>query len=328
MRADRLLSLLMLLQARGRMTARELARELEVSERTIYRDLDALSAAGVPVYAARGPGGGCALLDSYRTTLTGLTQDEVRALFTLSIPAPLADLGLDEQVRAALLKLAAALPDSRRHDEAGARQRVYLDPASWSSGAAPAPHLQTTYRALWAGRCLRLVIRLPFDTEADAIVQPLGLVAKDDQWYLVCRRNGYEHVYRMADVVGAEILSTESQRPATFDLAAFWRRWCAWVKASRPEYRVRVRAAPRHLKWIAHQVGSGAGGDLTASEPPDADGQVTLELTFESLEHARSRLLACGRAVEVLAPRALRDGLADFADQIAALYAPAHKNGP
>jgi predicted DNA-binding transcriptional regulator YafY len=310
------------------MTAHELARELEVSERTIYRDLDALSAAGVPVYATRGPGGGCALLDSYRTTLTGLTQDEVRALFTLTIPAPLADLGLDKQVRAALLKLAAALPDSRRHDEVGARQRVYLDPAGWSSGAAPAPHLHTTYRGLWAGRCLRLVVRLPFETEADAIVEPLGLVAKEDQWYLVCRRDGYERVYRMADVVGAEILSTESQRPAAFDLIAFWRRWCARVEASRPEYRVRVQAAPRHLRWIAYHVGSGAGEDLPPTEPPDADGRITLEFTFESLEDARSRLLACGRAVKVLAPRALRDSMADFAGQIAALYAPAHKNGP
>ncbi len=142
MRADRLLSILMILQARGRVTAQQLAEELEVSVRTVYRDMDALSASGVPVYAERGPGGGCSLLDSYRTTLTGLTRDEVRALFMLSIPAPLAELGVDQELKAALLKLSAALPDSRRLDEAQVRQRIHLDSAGWSeasrAGASPA----------------------------------------------------------------------------------------------------------------------------------------------------------------------------------------------
>src|SRR5512136_703550 len=131
MRADRLLSLLMLLQARGRMTAQELAAELEVSERTIYRDINALSASGVPVYAESGPGGGCALLDSYRTNLTGLDQDEVRALFMLSIPAPLDQLGVSQELRTALLKLSAALPDTRRGDEERTRQRIHLDSTWW-----------------------------------------------------------------------------------------------------------------------------------------------------------------------------------------------------
>ena len=147
MRADRLLSILMLLQARGKMSAQALADELEVSVRTIYRDLDALSAAGVPVYAERGPGGGCLLLDSYRTTLTGLTRDEVRALFALSIPSALSELGIDDEARTALYKLSAALPASRRPDEAGSRQRVHLDPEGWSDPKAPAPHLQRIYQA-------------------------------------------------------------------------------------------------------------------------------------------------------------------------------------
>ena len=143
MRADRLLSLLMLLQARGRMTAQELAAELEVSERTIYRDINALSASGVPVYAESGPGGGCALLDSYRTNLTGLTADEARALFMLNIPAALDQLGVTQELKAALLKLSAALPEARRRDEERIRQRIHLDSTWWFQAEEPLPHLQT-----------------------------------------------------------------------------------------------------------------------------------------------------------------------------------------
>jgi predicted DNA-binding transcriptional regulator YafY len=141
MRADRLISLLMFLQTRGRMTAQELAKELEVSERTVYRDIKALSTAGVPIYTMRGPGGGCALLDSYRTDLTGLTDDEVRALFMLSIPAPLAELGVSQELEAALLKLSAALPAARRYEENRVRQRILLDSIPWFHPHEPVPHL-------------------------------------------------------------------------------------------------------------------------------------------------------------------------------------------
>src|SRR5512134_2290707 len=137
MRADRLLSMMMLLQARGTLTARELAETLEVSERTIYRDLDALSAAGIPVCAERGPGGGCYLLDSYRTTLTGLNEGEVRALFMLSIPAPLIELGVSGELRAALLKLTASLPAGRQGKQEQIRQRLHLDPTGWSQSEEP-----------------------------------------------------------------------------------------------------------------------------------------------------------------------------------------------
>ena len=151
MRADRLLSILLLLQARGRMTAQELADEVEVSQRTIYRDVEALSMAGVPVYADRGPGGGFALLDRYRTTLTGLNRDEVRALFMLSIPEPLAQLGLDGELKAALLKLSAALPEARRPDEALVRQRFHLDSAWWFQTEEPVPICRRSSR-----RCGRI----------------------------------------------------------------------------------------------------------------------------------------------------------------------------
>jgi predicted DNA-binding transcriptional regulator YafY len=320
MRADRLLSLLMLLQARGRMTAQALAGELEVSVRTIYRDLDALSAAGVPVYAERGPGGGCALLDPYRTTLTGLTQDEVRALFMLSIPAPLAELGVDQELKAALLKLAAALPASRRRDEAQVRQRIHLDSVEWFQASEPVPYLPVIHRALWEDRKLYLTYRLPFDARAERLVAPYGLVAKASTWYLVCAWNGHIRALRVSRVLAARLADERFERPADLDLVAFWREWCAEVEASRPSYLVTVRAAPEIVPWLTHHFGEQIGAAIARAGPPDAEGWITLTLPFETLEAARERLLGYGRAVEVLQPRELRETIMDFAAQIVALY--------
>ncbi|MFN2225735.1 MAG: helix-turn-helix transcriptional regulator [Anaerolineae bacterium] len=324
MRADRLLSMLMLLQARGRLTAEQLAAELEVSVRTIYRDLDALSAAGVPVYAERGPGGGCALLEEYRTTLTGLTPDEVRALFMLSIPAPLAELGLGPELKAALRKLAAALPAARRDDEARARQRFHLDPVGWAEAPEPVPHLRTLHRAVWGDRCLDLVYRLPFNARGEWSVEPYGLVAKAGTWHLVCRRDGVLRVLYVGRIVDTALGATTFQRPPDFDLAAFWADWCAAVEASRGSYPVTVRVAPQLVPWLPHYFGSAVSTagirDRLAAAPSSGDEWLTLTLTFESLEEARDRFLVFGGAVEVLAPRALRAAVADYAAQTVALY--------
>jgi predicted DNA-binding transcriptional regulator YafY len=326
MRADRLLSILMLLQARGRMTAGELAGELEVSERTIYRDLDALSAAGVPVYAERGPGGGCALLDSYRTTLTGLTQDEVRALFMLSIPAPLAELGVDQELKMALLKLSAALPATRRHDEERARQRIHLDSSGWFETREPVPHLQTLQRAVWEDRKLHLAYRLRFEAQAEWLVAPYGLVAKANVWHLVCARGGHLRVYRVSQVLEAAISDESFERPADFDLAAFWQAWCAEVEEHRPYYPVVVRVAPDLVPWLPHYFGEPIREEIvraqgTEAGSPDAQGWIRVTLPFESLPEARERLLGFGGAMEIVAPVALRESVVDFARQVVARYA-------
>ena len=320
MRADRLLSIMMLLQARGRMTAQELAGQLEVSVRTIYRDLDALSVAGVPVYAERGPGGGCALLDSYRTTLTGLTQDEMRALFMLSIPAPLAELGVDQELKAALLKLSAALPATRRGVEERVRQRIHLDSVGWFEAREPVPHLRTIQQALWQDRKLKIVYQLRFDARAGWTVEPYGLVAKANVWHLVCRRRGAIHVYRVSRVLDASLLEDGCERPAGFDLAAFWQDWCAAAEENRPTYPVTVRVLPEFVRWLPYFFGETMGEGDALTEPPDAEGPVTATLQFESLEDARGRILACGRGVEVLAPIALRHSVLDHALQTASLY--------
>ena len=322
MRADRLLSILMLLQARGCMTAQQLATELEVSERTIYRDMDALSAAGVPVYAERGPGGGCRLLDSYRTTLTGLTQAEVRALFMLSIPAALADLGLDQELKAALFKLAAALPVSRRADEALVRQRIHLDSVGWAETREPAPHLHTLQQAVWQDRKLTISYRLPFHAEARWLVEPYGLVAKGTSWHLVCARNRYWRVYQVSRVLDACLSEETFERLPDFDLSSFWESWCDEIAENRPSYPVTVRVAPQFIPWLPYYFGESIREEIARaqSEAMGEDHGIVVSLPFETLEDARARLLGFGRAVEVLEPAALRKSLADYAIQIARLY--------
>lgn len=321
MRADRLLTLLLLLQSRGRMTARALAAELGVSERTVYRDLDALGAAGVPVYAERGPGGGCALLDSYRTSLTGLTNAETRALFALSLPTPLADLGLGQDARTALLKLTVALPTAQQGQEAWLRQRLYLD---WSAGGDEerVPFLPSLQRAVWADRRVRLTYRLenaPYRPTFSRVVDPYGLVGQAGVWYVVWGIEGRVQVYRVARLLGVEMLDETFVRPAGFDLATFWVAWRAETAQAAPRYPVQARMAPDLAASLPLYFGERIREEIARGET-SADGWLTVTLPFDSLEAARARLLGFGGAVEVIAPRPLRLSVADFARQAAARY--------
>ena len=320
MRADRLLSILLLLQARGRLTARELAQEMEVSVRTIYRDMDALCTAGVPVYAERGPGGGCALMDSYRTTLTGLTEEEVRALFMLGIPAPLTELGVDQEVRSALLKLSASLPAGRRQDQERARQRVHLDPTGWFQVRRPVPLLATIQRALWDDRRLRLTYRLPFETQVQRIVEPYGIVAKSIAWYLVCGQGQHIRVHRVARLVKASLTNEHFTRPADFDLVRFWQAWCAEAEANRPHYPVTLCVAPQLVPYLTHHFGEDISDKVREAGPAGDSGWIELTISFDTLEDARQRILGCGGAIQVLEPAVLRQSIRDFARQIEALY--------
>jgi predicted DNA-binding transcriptional regulator YafY len=313
MRADRLLSLLMLLQTRGRQPARKLAEALEVSVRTIYRDLDALSAAGVPVYAQPGPEGGCGLLDSYRTNLTALTRDEVHAIFSLSIPTPLAQIGVSQALQSALVKLAAALPAERQADEAAARQRLHVDPGAWApsaASAAPAPCLAALHQALWADHLLWLRYRLPFETVVERLVAPYGLVAKDHAWYLVAARDGRPLVYPVAQVLAVRPAAERFQRAPGFDLAAFWQAWCA-RHARRPGFYATLRVSADLALRLRR---------LDASPAAEQGGGLVLTLPFDSFEAARTRILGWGSAVEVMAPLALRLSVLDFARQVAGVY--------
>ena len=341
MRADRLLALLMLLQTHGRMSARALAKKLEVSERTIYRDVVALSAAGAPIYGEPGAEGGYALVDGYRTTLTGLSQDETRALFMLNIPGPLADLGLAGDLRQALLKLAAALPAGRGGEQEVIRQRVHIDAGGWRQGGAALPHLQSLYQALWHDRLVRIAYPAAgIGVRIEQTVAPYGLVARAGDWYLVCavpRRSppapgaaaqtgiaaAKLRAQRVAALLEAELLEQTFERPADFDLAAYWAAWCAETERQAVDFSARVRAAPA----IAGLLQRNFAGRLLDGAP-DPQGWPRLELRFASFEEARQRLLGYGAAVEALEPPALRWSIADYARQTASIYEQQGYNVP
>lgn len=318
MRADRLVSILMLLQARGRMTAQTLAVELEVSERTIYRDVDALSLSGVPLYCESGPGGGIGLLDDYRTSLTGLTDGEVRALFAVSLPDALPVLDMRDDLRSALRKLAAALPASSR--EHGALQtEVHIDASGWGQGEEPVPHLPLLHQAIRQRRHVLLRYQRISGHSISSTVTPLGLVAKAGAWHLVYACAGRILVQQMANVLDARMTDESFVPPADFDLRTFWQAWCASAEARRALYCVRVRVAPAARAALLRQFG-GVIRHRLEEAPHDHDGWISLELAFDSLESARSALLALGRGVEVLGPEALRRSIMDYAEQIVELY--------
>lgn len=331
MRADRLISLLMLLQSRGTMTAPALAEALDVSERTIYRDVDALSAAGVPVYGMPGRNGGFALVDRYRTSLTGMTADEIRALFMLSIPAPLDALGVSKPLRQALRKLAASLPAGHREAEQRVRQRFHLDATWWQQGGGTVPHLQTLHRAVQEDRVLTIRYEAFPGLESAPQVAPYGLVAKAGVWYAVTRRIegsdepethigpgvGPVRVHRVDRLIEARLEPGTFTRPADFDLAAFWARWCTARESSYRAYQVEIRATPEVLRWLAPYDPEPVA---SAPDPAGEQGWAHLTLSFESLDDARRHLLGFGGAVEVLSPPALRWSIEDYARQVLKRY--------
>jgi predicted DNA-binding transcriptional regulator YafY len=318
-RADRLLSLVLLLQARGQATAQAIAAELEVSVRTVYRDLEALVAAGVPVLTESGPGGGCRLMEGYRFPLRGLRPDEAEALLILGVPGVLRELGLDAALDAAQrqIRVTAGGPDLT-----GAAL-VHLDMPRWFGSQEDVPCLRDLARALRSGRRLALGYRAPGDPDAAQarVVGPLGLVNKAGLWYLVCvhDRSGVR-VFRVARITSARPLAERFERPADFDLAAFWRQWSAEFEESRPRLPVMLRASPRALAILGEVFGQAAGPALAAALPPDEHGWRVLTLSFEHERAAAHRLAGFGDQVEVLAPPSVRAGLVATARQILGRY--------
>jgi predicted DNA-binding transcriptional regulator YafY len=319
MRADRLLSLLMLLETRGKMTARQLAEELEVSERTIYRDIVALNTSGVPIYTEDGPGGGISLVESYSTNLTGLNSGEVRALSMLNIPEPLVKLGVDQELKAALLKLSAALPSTSRENEMRTRQRIHLDASWWFEPEELVPHLHTVQQALFQERKLYLRWR-EFRTSVEQVLSPYGLVAKSNTWYLVSGQQDHVRVLRVSKITESQMLEETFEYPQYFSLPSFWKCWCEDFKKNRPVFMVTARVSAELIDHLPRIVGDNTNDILAQAGAPDEQGYVMLTLPFENFESARSRILGLGRAVEVLEPLSLRMSVIDFVHQIADLY--------
>ncbi|SIN23294.1 helix-turn-helix transcriptional regulator [Micromonospora cremea] len=321
MRASRLISLLLLLQARGSMTAGELARELEVSERTVYRDVLALSAAGVPVYADRGRAGGYRLLGGYRTRLTGLTRDEAEALFLAGLPGPAGDMGLADAVAAAELKVLAALPPALRDAPARAGQRFHLDVPGWFRETEPPPSLAELARAVWRDRVVQLRYRRG-DREVTRRIRPYGLVLKSGVWYLVGRVGDDTRTYRVDRVTGVEVGEESFARDEDFDLAGYWREQAGSFLRTMLRAEVTVRLSPAGLCQLRHLVDAPFVYEevVAAATQPDGQGWVATTLPVESVKVAYHQLLGLGPEVEILDPPELRELFAEAADRFRALY--------
>jgi len=318
MRADRLLSILLLLQVHRRMRAWELAKRLEVSERTIYRDIEALSISGVPVTTLRGTGGGIVLEEAFRTNLTGLNATEIQALFVGRPGNLLADLGLQQASEAALIKLQAVLPSVTRHYAEYMRQRLYVDVAGWQrAGDEPLTSLPVLQEAIWQERRVSIAYQ-----RADVIVRrmldPLGLVVKGRVWYLVAAVEGEVRTYRISRIQQADLLDEPCLRPSDFDLAAYWQRSSAEFLANLPRSVVRVRATRQVLDRVLH---AGRFIHLEEVDEPDEQGWLGARLTFELPDEVCGYLLGFGTEIEVLAPLELRERLIALAGDLTAFYA-------
>lgn len=314
MRASRLLSILMLLQLRERLTAEALAAEFEVSVRTIYRDIDKLAEAGVPVYADRGPGGGFRLIDGYRTRLTGLAADEVEALLMIGLPGPAAALGMGPAASNASRKMLASLPRSSGDVAGRMGARFHLDPVEWYRDDEPLQQLPAIARAVLD----QTVLTMTYDSWRgirERVVEPLGLVLKAGAWYLVARSDGVARIYKVANILRHELRDTHFERPADFDLATWWSAETARFEAGLRTGTAQLRATALGLKRLS-QLGAFAQRAVKTAAPADDAGWSCLSLPIETIDHAALTLLGIGPEVVVLAPDALRLRLRDLAADI------------
>ncbi|WP_329009769.1 helix-turn-helix transcriptional regulator [Streptomyces sp. NBC_01601] len=321
MRAGRLLSLLLLLQNRGRMTADELAAELEVSVRTVYRDVQALSAAGIPLYGEAGHAGGYALLDGYRTRLTGLTVDEAQTLFLAGLPGPAAELGLGPVLAAAELKLEAALPARLRDQGRRIRECFHLDAPGWYREADEVPHLPAVAAAVWERRAIRVRYRRWHAPQVvERRLEPCGIVLKAGRWYTVARTDDELRTYRIGQILALERLDETFDLPADFDLARHWQAHSAALQERLWQGEAEIRISPAGIARL-RDFAAQAVIDAVDRGEPEPDGRRRSVIPVESLTHAESELLRLGPEVEVLAPAELRDRVAASTRAMAALYA-------
>lgn len=315
MLASRLLSILMLLQTRGRMSARELACAFEVSVRTIHRDIDQLSAAGIPVYADRGRTGGFQLMDGYRTKLTGLTRSEAEVVFLAGLPGPAAQLGLSDLLSAARLKLLAAMPPAVQPDAERIAARFHLDTVPWFRASDPLPTLRTVGQAVWSERYLKARYSIAGEVRTRKL-GPLGLVLKAGVWYLVAQTSKGIGTYRVAKIVEAEIADEPFARPGNFDLAAHWQKSSQSYESEVYRARADVRLSPRGMAMI-EVLGPYVAEAAVNSARRERDGWTRCTLPIESISHGVGEFMRLGDEVEVLGPPPLRKSMGEVAAAMA-----------
>jgi predicted DNA-binding transcriptional regulator YafY len=260
------------------------------------------------------------LVESYRTTLTGINEDEARALFMLSIPQALVELGVGQKLKTALLKLSAALPHDQRGVVIQTQQRIYLDPTTWTTIEQASIHLDVIHQALWQARTLRIVYEGSFNTQIEIEVAPLGLVSKLNIWYLLGMTEGYLRVVRVKDIMKVIIMVREFQRDEDFNLADSWMEWCTKYKGRRPVYRVKVKASPELINQLSMYLGESGRYDILEAETGDDRGWKVASIYYENFFRARESILSMGRAVQVLEPEELKLSVIDFAMQIINFY--------
>ena len=320
MRASRLLSLLMLLQSRGRVSAQVLAQALEVSVRTIHRDVDELSAAGVPIWADRGRLGGFQLQPGWRTRVDGLTAPEAQAMFLGGLPGPAAELGLGEAMASAQLKLLAALPDGWREDARRVSARFHLDPIDWYRGPSATDHLPAIAQAVWGER--RVAMRYEsWKGEVTRRVDPLGLVLKAGVWYLAAQVGSGVRTYRLSNILDLEVTGESFARPAEFELAAWWLASTRRFEKELVVGTAQLRVSDAGMKALRDLGAALAQAAEASASGPDEQGWRRVTIPIESIPHAAAQVLRLGAQAQVLKPAALRREVVERVGAIAALYA-------
>ncbi len=299
------------------MTARELATRLEVSERTIHRDMEALSAAGVPVYAERGAHGGWVLPGDYRTQVTGLTESEIHALFLGRQGRLVDDLGLNDAARAAQVKLQAAISSSLQRDAALVSERIHIDVPSWRARSEPVPMLPTLQQAIFADRRVCMEYGRSDGSAVERVAGPLGLVAKGSTWYLAAATGGQVRSYRVSRVRRVYLLPETFERPVDFDLSDWWAKNTAEFVAGLPRYPVTLHAAPEVHRFLANP---GNWAVVERATEPDANGWRELAVAFETEQLASGTILAFGDRARVLDPPELRERLVHQAAEVLSMY--------
>jgi predicted DNA-binding transcriptional regulator YafY len=319
MRASRLLSILLMLQTRGRLTAESLAATFEVSVRTVYRDIEQLSAAGVPVYADRGPGGGFQLLDGFRTKLTGLTENEAESLFLSGLPGPATQLGLADQLMSAQLKITAALPERSRAGAQKTAQRFHLDPVDWFKSPDQARLLPALADAVWNETEIEIAYRRG-SSVATRRLHPLGLVLKAGTWYVVAERSEERRTYRVSNIESLMPTGARFTRPKEFDLVRYWTESSRAFEVGLYREQAVLRASPRGLRRLERLGNTVVEAARDTAGEPDAEGWVRITIPIESHDQAAIDLLLLGNEAEVV-PRELRRRVAAAAQAMAKINA-------
>ncbi|SFB22983.1 Predicted DNA-binding transcriptional regulator YafY, contains an HTH and WYL domains [Lentibacillus halodurans] len=317
MRADRLINIMILLQNRGKMTAKELANELEVSDRTILRDMDALSTAGIPIVSDRGTAGGWRLLDNFRSKLSGLNIDDMKSLFLFPSGKLLEDLGLNSQALDTRQKLLAAIPGSYRDEAQAMWERIYIDSSTWRQSKEKMHALETVQQAVWENKKLKIHYEQADGEQKERLLEPLGLVAKGNRWYLVASRDGELRNYRVSRIHTAKVENEVFRRPLNFNLAAYWEQSKVEFIQNLPKYDVQVEIHPAIIKRINF---TGKFVQMIKTEIPNGDKWIPATLRFNDKQEAIEFILGFSNKIKVISPKDLPNKVVSLAMSVIDFY--------